>query len=63
MNKTATGLWVASGFLSFVPGAGDVLALATDEAAIAGGAAGSSADSACVEAQFLVVNQQMAFPE
>jgi hypothetical protein len=63
MNKTATGLWVASGFLSFVPVAGDVLALATDEAAIVAGAAGSSAGSACVEAQFQVVNQQLAFQE
>ena len=64
MNQNSgTGFYVASGFVSLIPVAGPVFAAGLDDAGAYSGDAATSAGSACLEAEFQLVNAQLGFQE
>ena len=60
---SGTGLIVAAGFVSLIPGAGPVFAAGLNDAAAYAGDAATSAGSACLQAEFQLVNSQLGFQE
>lgn len=63
MTSTAAGLGIASGFLNLVPVVGPVLADVDDDTSDALGLMGGNAGDACIQAEFELINAQLADQE
>jgi len=63
MAQTAEGLGIATGFIGLVPVVGPALGAVTNSASFATAATGANAGDACIQAQFEVINAQLANQE
>lgn len=60
MEAISSTAFIATGFVSFIPVAGPVLAAGTNSAGVITAIGGSNASSSCIEGQFAEINAQLA---
>ena len=63
MGTTSASLDIASGFLNFIPVVGTALGAVTNAAGAATGLMGDNAGDACIQAEFSLINGQLADQE